>query len=110
MTSLFFQDRCGVLDVFQTCLMVFSPFSPGVHGRNWHFLELGDSLPDGCYQPARTLSAGLCLPCCPQLPLDMIKGVPPFTLVGHDSVMLCLYGALCSGLPHGDGGLKQQIP
>lgn len=55
MTPLFFQDCFGVLDVFQMCLIVFSPFSPGVHGRNWHFLELGDSLPGGGYQPARIL-------------------------------------------------------
>lgn len=84
MRSLFFQDHCGVLDVFQTCLTVFSPFSPGVHRRNGHFLELGDSLPGGGYQPARTLGVGLCLSHCPQLPLDTVKGVPSFTLVGHD--------------------------
>lgn len=84
MTSLFFQDHCGVLDVFQTCLMVFSPFSPGVHGRNWHFLELGDSLPGSGYRPARTLCVALCSPLCPWLLLDMVKGVPPFMLVGHD--------------------------
>lgn len=83
MTSLFFQDHCGVLDVFQTCLMVFSPFFPGVHWRNWHFVELGDSLPGSGYQPAG-LCVALCSPLCPWLPLDMVKGVPPFMLVGHD--------------------------
>lgn len=29
MRSLFFQDHCGFLDVFQILLMVFSPVFPG---------------------------------------------------------------------------------
>lgn len=66
------------------CLMIFSLFSPGVHGRNWHFLELGDSLPGGGYQPARTQCASLCSSHCSQLPLELVKGVPLLTLVQHD--------------------------
>jgi len=83
MRSLFFQDHCGVLDVFQMCLTVFSSFSPGVRGRNWLFLQLDDSLPSGGCQPARTPCVGLCSPHCPELPQGMVKGVPPFVLVGH---------------------------
>lgn len=83
MRSLFFQDHCGVLDVFQTCLTVFTPFSPGACGRNGRFLECGDSLPGGGCHPARAPCVCLRWPPCPQLPLDVVEGGPLFTLVGH---------------------------
>lgn len=83
MRSFFVQDHCGVLGVFQTCLTVFTPFSPGVCGRNGHFLECGDSLPGGGCHPARTPHVCLRWPRCPQLPLGMVEGGPLFTLVGH---------------------------
>lgn len=83
MRSLFFQDHCGVLDVFQTCLTVFTPFSPGACGRNRRFLERGDSLPGGGCHPARAPYVCLRWPPCPQLPLDVVEGGPLFTLVWH---------------------------
>lgn len=56
-----------------------------VQGRNCHFLELGDSLPGGGYQPARNLRWVCALSIVlSQFPLDVVRGTLLFLLVGCD--------------------------
>lgn len=107
MKSLFFQDHCGILDVLQICLTAFSPFCPGVHGRNWLCLQLVDGLPHGCCQTVMQ-GATVCVCACPVVLSSHTiwsKVFLPLCWWGMTLGTLHLHAVLCPRLPHADHGL-----
>lgn len=107
MKSLFFRDHCGVLDVLQIRLTVFSPFCPGVHGRSGLCLQFVVSLPCGSCQ---TVMQGdiVCVCSCPVVLSShkiWLKVFLPLHWWGMTVGMLYLHEVLCPRLPHVDHGL-----